>query len=1294
MNANHRTLVTASLCILALACHSHAGKLTDLVQAKRLKNGLILLVNADVRTYDEAAATGCTVRGLESASAEVTAIRKRFLATGSYGKLSVAGFDGETLPCINGLVNVVLVENTQLQKREVMRVLTPGGTALIKEGGAWETHVKPWPKEMGEWNQYLCNADNNGVAKDSAGPPERMQWTAGSRYGRFKNLMPSVTSMVTANGRIYAVEDIATPESAKTPKNYVLLARDAFNGCELWRHPLKDWDKEKLGPVKIIPVQLQRLLVAVKDRVYCTDGFDGPVQVFDGATGDVLTTFADTTNSREIAYSEGVLYGIKGAPYAFRARGREAEQLRISDVTLYARDATSGAALWQNVIKGSGKGGKEGYIGGTLSVRGDQLCYITRTQIHCRNSRTGSEIWHHEYPFWKNTKAGFLTFHTSPPTIVMADDQLFVSELDQIRAYSMSSGDFLWESRNRIGYCKTGDLFVADGLVWNGQLKGLDPGTGEVRREIKQTRTGPMCHPRCYRNRITHKYYINSLTGGTDLLSLDGKAEYPSPWMRATCGLAMTPSYGRLYSSPYVCACEIGTMLLGFNCTYTEVRDKNNGKVMTVAPNPRLIKGPAFGKPDTRHLPPAPSTDWPTYRHDNARSGVTKANLPDQQKVAWKTSLPGIPTAPVVAAGMLFVAVKNIHTLFALDSKTGEVIWTFTADGPIDSPPTYYRGLVLMGSRDGWVYCLDARNGELAWRFSDMPDIRYMCAFEQLESAWPVNGSVMIKDDLVYFAAGRSSFLDGGIVVYALNPQTGEVRHRRSMSGPYDKNNFPINQRGSQFRSQGFRSGIFSSRGNGLFIRHQAFKKDLSPVSPREVKTPHLMASAGFLTDNPQHRTYWTVDTDLSYGTGGGYETDGPLGDIMVVDGNTFYEVRGYAPGRHSNYGLKPRLDMYRVISGRRVPKGMRGRKIPNVGGPTVPRMRKWDGWARNWTAQIPIAGHAMLKANDRLLVAGVPVREGYTDKDIQASYQGRKGGLLWTMSTKDGRAIGELELPAAPVWDGLAAVGERVYVSLKDGTVLGLTESGTRKAPPKSRFIEGPTPIEDASKPELLAPVKGTISLYKNDFEKSEVGSKPGRVNGEEKGAKIVITDTASASGKQSLAFHDAPGIDHAWKPIWETRLAGDKLLGGRVTISFGVMVSKETPGHFSLILRHYGSYEKPPNVRGIIHMDVLPDNAIKVGGKTLKATNGVWHHVVLSFTQGIPGKRRATGTITAADGGKQSFGVACDTQEFVGLNWIGLSAMGNDHGLIHVDNLTVELAHEPVKPRVDRRGRPRPGR
>ncbi|MBT3292133.1 MAG: PQQ-like beta-propeller repeat protein, partial [Victivallales bacterium] len=271
-----------------------------------------------------------------------------------------------------------------------------------------------------------------------------------------------------------------------------------------------------------------------------------------------------------------------------------------------------------------------------------------------------------------------------------------------------------------------------------------------------------------------------------------------------------------------------------------------------------------------------------------------------QLKVAWRATLPGTPTAPVIADGLLLTAVKAMHTVYALDSRTGDQKWQFTADGPIDSPPTYHQGLALFGSRDGWVYCLNAKTGELVWKFSDMPAVRYMCAFEQLESAWPVNGSIMIKNGLAYFAAGRSSFLDGGIVVYALDPQTGAVKHRRTMAGPYDDRSFPIVQRGKMHRSQGFRSGIFSSKGNSLYIRHQGFKSDLSPISPYDIKTPHLMPSTGFLCDSPQHRTYWTVDTDFSYGPGKGYDGDGPQGDIMVVTGNRYYEVRGYSPGRHT----------------------------------------------------------------------------------------------------------------------------------------------------------------------------------------------------------------------------------------------------------------------------------------------------------------------------------------------------------------------------------------------------------
>ena len=44
----------------------------------------------------------------------------------------------------------------------------------------------------------------------------------------------------------------------------------------------------------------------------------------------------------------------------------------------------------------------------------------------------------------------------------------------------------------------------------------------------------------------------------------------------------------------------------------------------------------------------------------------------------------------------------------------------------------------------------------------------------QLESAYPVSGSVLVHDDSVYFAAGKSAFLDDGIYLYRLNAMTGE----------------------------------------------------------------------------------------------------------------------------------------------------------------------------------------------------------------------------------------------------------------------------------------------------------------------------------------------------------------------------------------------------------------------------------------------------------------------------------------------------------------------------------------
>jgi hypothetical protein len=48
-----------------------------------------------------------------------------------------------------------------------------------------------------------------------------------------------------------------------------------------------------------------------------------------------------------------------------------------------------------------------------------------------------------------------------------------------------------------------------------------------------------------------------------------------------------------------------------------------------------------------------------------------------------------------------------------------------------------------------------------------------MTAFEQLESPWPVSGSVLVQDGTVYCVAGRSMFADGGLRLLRLDATTG-----------------------------------------------------------------------------------------------------------------------------------------------------------------------------------------------------------------------------------------------------------------------------------------------------------------------------------------------------------------------------------------------------------------------------------------------------------------------------------------------------------------------------------------
>ncbi|MDB4516915.1 PQQ-like beta-propeller repeat protein, partial [Crocinitomicaceae bacterium] len=830
-------------------------------------------------------------------------------------------------------MNAVVSEATTVDDAEVMRVLAPGGVALVKNGSQWQKRVKDWPKDMDEWPQYLRAGDNNAVSQDRVGPPDRLKWTGGTPWARSHMSAVTVISMVSASGRLYTIEDLETVEYHLLPGKYFLIARDAFNGVALWKKPLGgNWTSQDYN--KYIATQYQRRIAAIGDILYCPLGMGEPVSAIDGATGEVIKEFPATAGVQEFVYDRGVLYAAVGQ--AFGMKDSKGDRVR-----LMAFEVESGETLWEKQIDMDG-----GYMGGTLAVKGEVLAYCTKTRVQCANAATGNVTWHTDHagliPEERKNWTGWLgsSLNNLQPTLVLSDELLYCSTLLEVSAYRLSDGQRIWFADNVPNYNKPSDIFLAADLVWTGLMTGHDPQTGKVVRTLKQEMQGPMSHDRCYRNRISETYFINSKTGGTDFLRLDGKREFPSPWVRATCGLGTVTANGLLYSSPYSCTCEIGTMLTSFNALYDDARSQES--MLDLSPEPRLDKGPGLAG---RIAPGEEKTgsDWPTYRSTASRSGVNAATYDGNLKEQWQIRLPSTPTAPIIAGDRVFIAAKNNHMLYALTRATGDVIWSFTADARIDSPPTYTRGLVLFGSRGGWVYALRARDGALVWRFMDLPEQRLISAGGQLESAWPVCGSILVHEDVAYFAAGRQSFIDGGIVVYGLNPATGEVLHRRRMFGPLDERGFHILAPG-KFRSRGFKSGIFSSENDLLYIRHQAFQPDLTPLEPEELKASHLIPSSGFLDAVPQHRTYWTIDTDLRYGGSGPSSGAGPQGDICVVDGNAYYEIRGYLPGRHSS--MTPTRG-YTLYSGERVgqrqEQARRASGIPGVG-----------QWRERWSKQIP----------------------------------------------------------------------------------------------------------------------------------------------------------------------------------------------------------------------------------------------------------------------------------------------------------------------------------------------------
>ncbi len=311
-------------------------------------------------------------------------------------------------------------------------------------------------------------------------------------------------------------------------------------------------------------------------------------------------------------------------------------------------------------------------------------------------------------------------------------------------AVRQGNPDFLRNVAGPVGHRRGG---VAAGReIDDADLPGRGHGQGEEAAFHREGTLRAGHHHRCYPNRATVRYALLGRRSAEFVDFHTGEITLHD-WLRSGCRCGHVLANGLVYRLPDHCQCYTAFQPRGLLALRA-----GEPKLPDLTAADRLVRGPAHDSPLSND---AAAEDWPTFRHEPFRSAMATCPLPDEPQKAWQVRLGLRLTAPVVAGGKVFVAVRDGHRLVALDARSGKQLREFTADGPIDSPPTFWRGRVLFGCRDGRIYCVQADDGQLAWRFLAAPDRRQIDAFGQLESAWPVAGSVLVAGGKVCAVAGR-----------------------------------------------------------------------------------------------------------------------------------------------------------------------------------------------------------------------------------------------------------------------------------------------------------------------------------------------------------------------------------------------------------------------------------------------------------------------------------------------------------------------------------------------------------
>ncbi len=772
-----------NLALLALACSlatSHAAAPNAVLENQgvfsaipvgdlKTQNGLCLYLGAP-----DAGGLGwladnslCQVQGLVSERETAQRLRVAVATEAAADRISVVWRRTAHLPYLDSLVNLIVAAGWKqgdlqgLALSEIVRVLAPGGVAVVGGNagidaaallaearvialaqaepmackGAWIRIVKKMNPAFDEWPHFLGNAGQTRVSRDLVVAPENeVRWVTGASWsqGGYRN-------DIMAGGRTFH-EEREWVNSNKCQR--IMVARDAYNGRELWRTNRSGYGSGGKSPDFSLCADDRCVYYSETNGLVARNAATGVLVTNYGAAhmgtvtshGDWLITSSGairkdngacvvplkigTYRAHHVAVG-GVVYTLKED----RAAGDGVQAFKLSD----------GSPLWNvpvEMLKTVNVRNK-GSVG--LMAKGDNIYVTSGLNVVALNRANGTLRW--------STPA--------PAEAAGARGETYVFPLaDQV------SLNYLVATNGEKG-ARLQQVF-------------LDAGTGKA---LKTNHSKSGLGNRCWPTRATDRFII-----AYDELFVDHKTSEELGWVRGrirpACGIGRCMAYGLGYYGPHSCDCYVALRgSVALSC---------GSAVPKGAATPQLIAG---SKPVAGAA--AGTNDWPIYRADIGRSDAYAGVLPAKAKKLWSVKLGNAPLPQVTGAGgTLFAADPAKHRVVALAAASGLEQWSFQTEGRVSVAPTYYKGLCLFGDHAGWVYCLDAASGKLVWQMQAAREQKLMSAYDGLESAWPVKSGVLVFRDRACFSAGRCGAMDGGLDFYDVDPASGQIH---SMTNFYDR---------------------------------------------------------------------------------------------------------------------------------------------------------------------------------------------------------------------------------------------------------------------------------------------------------------------------------------------------------------------------------------------------------------------------------------------------------------------------------------------------------------------------